>query len=415
MDNVTHTLAGLAVAHAALYLRAGRTPAPATRPLQLATLLTSALANNAPDLDFIYSGITAGKLGYLLHHRGHTHTLLAVAPLGLLALGSGVLLARLLGQRLSRSELRFLLGVALFGGVLHVALDFLNNYGVHPFWPLDNHWYYGDAVFIIEPWLMLTLAGVCLGASTRAVARGLLAFIAAALLLLVWQQSGAGGLVPLPLAWLLTLSAAAWLAWMRWAAPAWRRWSGALMLLGGFGLQVATRQLARAELQGALGSSPGFELATLVSTPFPANPLCWSMLAAGQQGDGYVVQQATVAALPALLPVSACRWPTPATSAPLQPTTLPEEAGSAVTWGRELRAPLQRLRELAREDCVARAFLRFARVPFWIEKGERVRLIGDLRYDRSEENEFAELALSADAPCPRFEPPWRPPLPLLDR
>ena len=86
-------LAGLAVAHAALYLRAGRTSSVSSRPLQLATLLTSALANNAPDLDFLYSGITPGKLGYLLHHRGHTHTLLATVPLALLALGCGVLLA----------------------------------------------------------------------------------------------------------------------------------------------------------------------------------------------------------------------------------------------------------------------------------------------------------------------------------
>ena len=89
------------------------------------------------------------------------------------------------------------------------------------------------------------------------------------------------------------------------------------------------------------------------------------------------------------------------------------EPSAAVAWGREFRAPLGRLRELAREDCVARAFLRFARVPFWIVRDERVQLLGDLRYDRSDENEFAELRLTPGAPCPRFEPPWQPPLPLL--
>jgi inner membrane protein len=414
VDNVTHTLAGLAIAHAALYLRAGRTPSGATRPLQLATLLTSALANNAPDLDFLYVGITPGKLGYLLHHRGHTHTLLAAAPLALLSLGAGVLLARLLGQRPSRAELRFLLGVALLGGVLHVAADFLNNYGVHPFWPLDNRWFYGDAVFIIEPWLMLTLAGICLGASTRNLARSLLVLPIAGLLVVVWRQTGGSApLVPLPLAWLLTLGSLAWLAWMRWAAPSWRRWSGALVLLGGFGAQLLTRQQARAQLEQTL-SAMSFTQAGLVSTPFPGNPLCWSMLAVGEHAGEYIVRQASVAALPALLPVSACRWPQPSTTAPLSPPrALPAEPGQAVAWGREFRAPLGRLRSLAQQDCVAHAFLRFARVPFWIAEGERVQLLGDLRYDRDEENEFAELQLEPGAPCPRFTPPWRQPLPLL--
>jgi inner membrane protein len=416
VDNVTHTLAGLAVAHAALYLRAGRTSSVSSRPLQLATLSTSALANNAPDLDFLYSRITPGKLGYLLHHRGHTHTLLATVPLGLLALGCGVLLARLLGQRLSRSERWFLLGLALFGGLLHIGLDFLNNYGVHPFWPLDNRWFYGDAIFIIEPWLLIALAGICLGASTRTIARSLLALLIAGLLAIVWGQTGGpGALVPLPLAWLLTLSALLWLGWMRWATPAWRRWSGALALLVVLLAQLGTRQQARARVERALSEEAGFALSSLVSTPFPANPLCWSMLAVGEQSGEYIVRQVTVASLPTLLPVDACRWPSATTTAPLQPLRPPPgEPSSGLAWGREFRAPLARLRELARQDCVAHAFLRFARVPFWIAQDEHVRLIGDLRYDRSEENEFAELQLDRQAPCPRFEPPWQPPLPLLD-
>ncbi len=39
----------------------------------------------------------------------------------------------------------------LFTPLLHIAMDFTNNYGVHPFWPVDNRWFYGDSVFIIEP------------------------------------------------------------------------------------------------------------------------------------------------------------------------------------------------------------------------------------------------------------------------
>jgi inner membrane protein len=30
-------------------------------------------------------------------------------------------------------------------------MDSLNVYGVHPLWPFDPNWYYGDLVFIVEP------------------------------------------------------------------------------------------------------------------------------------------------------------------------------------------------------------------------------------------------------------------------
>jgi hypothetical protein len=236
------------------------------------------------------------------------------------------------------------------------------------------------------------------------------------LLLLVWGQTrGPGAMMPLPLAWLLTLSSLLWLSWMRWAAPAWRRWSGGLALLLVLLTQLGTRQQARARLELALSAEVGFELTSLVSTPFPANPLCWSMLAVGQRGGEYIVRQAMVASLPALLQVDACRWPSTTTTAPLEPARSSlAQRDATLAWGREFRAPLADLRELAQKDCVARAFLRFARVPFWVAHGAHARLIGDLRYDRSDENEFAELRLEPGAPCPRFEPPWQPPLPLLD-
>jgi hypothetical protein len=59
---------------------------------------------------------------------------------------------------------------------------------------------------------------------------------------------------------------------------------------------------------------------------------------------------------------------------------------------------------------VAAAFLRFARVPFWLHEGGRASLIGDLRFDRSSALEFAELLLVPEPPCPRNVPPWLPPL-----
>src|SRR5262245_7443512 len=68
LDNITHTLTGLVVADIALQRAEWRTPRQADH-FRGAVFAASALANNGPDLDFVYTGITGGKLGYLLHHR----------------------------------------------------------------------------------------------------------------------------------------------------------------------------------------------------------------------------------------------------------------------------------------------------------------------------------------------------------
>jgi inner membrane protein len=31
-----------------------------------------------------------------------------------------------------------LVGMSMFGTFLHLAMDFLNSYGVHPYWPVDS-------------------------------------------------------------------------------------------------------------------------------------------------------------------------------------------------------------------------------------------------------------------------------------
>src|SRR6187431_3293449 len=41
------------------------------------------VAANAPDVDLLYTGLTEAPLGYLLHHRGHSHTLPGLIALGL--------------------------------------------------------------------------------------------------------------------------------------------------------------------------------------------------------------------------------------------------------------------------------------------------------------------------------------------
>ena len=53
--------------------------------------------------------------------------------------------------------MRSLLLLSYLGVLSHVALDWLNTYGVRLLMPFDGRWFYGDTLFIIDPWLWLTL------------------------------------------------------------------------------------------------------------------------------------------------------------------------------------------------------------------------------------------------------------------
>jgi inner membrane protein len=48
--------------------------------------------------------------------------------------------------------------LACFLGVLsHPALDFLNTYGVRLLEPFSHQWFYGDTLFIVDPWIWIML------------------------------------------------------------------------------------------------------------------------------------------------------------------------------------------------------------------------------------------------------------------
>jgi inner membrane protein len=391
--------------------------APPLTPRQKGALLTTAvLANNAPDLDFVYVGITGGKLGYLLHHRGHTHTLAALPALALLCIAIAALGFR--SWRPAHSpparplpELARLGAVAVAGGVLHLLMDFGNNYGVHPFWPVYDGWFYGDAIFIIEPWLMILLIAMAGGVGTSRWLRAALLSLLAALLALAFSVAIAGPRLALALGvfglpWVLTL----WRVNARWR---WRLGGASLAVL--WLVLLGTRHVARASVRDALAAHDvELELAELVSTPAPGDPLCWSLLAVQRSQRRYVVREALASGWPWLSSAARCSHMNDGQTAPLQPSSLEPADSRRLVWGPEFQAPLGELASLRRESCVARAFLRFARVPFWLRSSERFTLVGDLRFDRSSAVEFAEQPLALDAPCPRFEPPWLPPLGELE-
>jgi inner membrane protein len=161
MEPVTHFLTGACIGRAGL----NRKTAYAT--------LTAVLAAEAADLDVLWG--LAGPVEELKHHRGITHTFIAVPVVAAAAVGVVWLWDRGLrawrlrkAGTLSKSSnvpaipLRWgwLYLTALIAALSHLLLDWLNNYGLRPFFPFNPRWYAGSIVSIYEPviWALLAAA-----------------------------------------------------------------------------------------------------------------------------------------------------------------------------------------------------------------------------------------------------------------
>ncbi len=46
-------------------------------------------------------------------------------------------------------------------------MDWTNNYGVRPFLPWSSRWFYGDLVFIVDPYILLLIGGAAFLATRR--------------------------------------------------------------------------------------------------------------------------------------------------------------------------------------------------------------------------------------------------------
>jgi len=63
--------------------------------------------------------------------------------------------------------------IALIAMSTHPALDYLNSYGVRPLLPWSGEWFYGDALFIIDPYLdLILLIGILVGVRSPKTKRG---------------------------------------------------------------------------------------------------------------------------------------------------------------------------------------------------------------------------------------------------
>jgi inner membrane protein len=158
MDNLSHSVVGLAVGE--LVHRSLSQEIDTSRQCKRRRLLLFSCwsASNFPDLDYFLTPLLPAPLGYLLHHRGHTHTLIYAIPQAVL-LAAMIWLFWPAARKVLKESGTARRGVAItltLGFALHLLMDYLNSYGIHPFHPFDSRWLYGDMVFILEPmfWIL---------------------------------------------------------------------------------------------------------------------------------------------------------------------------------------------------------------------------------------------------------------------
>lgn len=392
MDNISHTLISVGLGTAI----GRRLPAAGQR----AAIWTAVIAGNIPDLDIVTSMFARqSKLMYLLHHRGHTHTILYALLIGL-AVGwiAAWISQKNITEPIERKKVRTkLLLAGLLSALLHLFMDWWNLYGIHPFYPFNNQWYFGDAIFIVEPMIWLALVPFCLRISQRKGYRILICLVPlfSAGLALSFQAYGL-------LAALVSVLTVA-LVWDR-KKPA--HHSGFIICSTVIAAFFAGSMVAK----GPVGSLPALPAgATFIDSalaPAPGNPFCWKFYTVSLDGSDYVVRTGVFSHLPAIVSPDRCYLERGIDgTAPTTPVISEQPNFAGISEYRIAREELKSLMT----NCEFRAFTIFARMPFFAKTAPEP-IFGDLRFDNEPGLGFSEFTLTPGADCPGLvQAPWIPP------
>lgn len=398
MDNLSHSVVGLAVGeliHRSLAQEPDSNRQSVRRRL---LLLCGWAASNFPDLDLFLTPLLPAPLGYLLHHRGHTHTLLYAIPQALLLLGAACLWPSV-RQLLKESALARTgtLAAVCFGLVLHMMMDYLNSYGIHPFHPIDSRWLFGDMVFIVEPFFWIIFGTPLVMMVQNRFVRVLLSVPLAGAPVFFAMK----GYLPWgSLAVLLSLGFAT--AWMQIRAGPHRRHvivaafcaSLVFVLIQGTASETG-KVLVTSTVQAKHVGSIVLDVAM---TSYPTNPLCWNFVSVeSNEHDGSFTLRRGIASLsPSIMPAHAC-------PAPLSAERVDPNGDPTIAFLSEDSGSLAQLRRLRNENCHVDAWLRFARAPLLGDEE-----LSDARFGWRQGNNFTTIRIDAgrNQKCSGFVPGW---------
>ena len=262
MDPLAHTLAGATLAETRL-----RNWTPLAAPALI-------LGANAPDIDAVTMFVSRDlALGF---RRGWTHGVLAMVVLPIVLTLLLLLLDRAVARRRGReprARAGPLLALSTLAVVSHPLLDWLNTYGVRFLMPFDGTWFYGDALFVVDPWVWLLLGtSVVLARSTSPVGAAAWIVLGVATTSLITGFEGAPAATRL-----LWCAGVAAIVWLRLAG----RWAGRIQRLATLCLSAAALYVVimvaaslLAERQaGAWLAERDDTPVEIMASPAPGNPL----------------------------------------------------------------------------------------------------------------------------------------------
>ncbi len=381
MDNLTHTLIG--GAYFSLLPKRLRTKS---------AFVSATIASNLPDIDVLLRAIP-GKthFDYLIHHRGYTHTFLLALPF---AFALAWMIHRWMKDQVPKLTLTLISIGAVF---LHFFADYWNDYGIHPFSPFWNQWFYGDSIFIVEPYLWFTLLPMIVSIIISKPAKRTFQFIFVLAFGLLWF-SDAVALVP---AIALTVTAIFWSIYFYRPRKTWPAVVFCAAVIGLFFVNShQVRNLIRAPLTQA------GQVLDIESAPAPGNAFCWRSIAHVRNGDQNLIvfSQVTLWSLPLSCKLARS---TPQT-APFHAFTV-ETNDPRINWLGVHFFKQSEFDSLAERSCTFRRLLGFARFPFFKKTGPDQYVAGDLRYDREPGSGFSEVEFALPDDCGGKTSPWNPP------
>jgi len=323
-------------------------------------------------------------------------------------IGGGALL-----RMKSKSSWPFL--AALAGVALHLLMDATNDYGVHPFYPLTNDWFYGDFLFLGEPLVsapLLPYLAIALGLPSRHMPW------ACSLLGLAWMGGyGVGS------GWLSGWGFAVALSWLGLHIAIQRRfvrarpaWAGCALAIGLF---WGCAQIARARGNDAIASlGDGQTSKDVITTPQAANPLCFRLITVVRSGDRFDVRLGVTSLLPTLVQPNNCFDPP---GGPVPQSVCLEETegkeGDPIHWRASFTGSVSQFEAWAAQSPGVDGTRHFLRAPFWgpdarvtncktagvHARGPKL-VIGDMRVDYKKECldhfcKYAFLPCTSELPC----------------
>ena len=143
MDNLTHSLVGAVL---------GRMGLKRLTPYAMPALIISA---NLPDIDSFVAPLFGEQP--VAVHRGFTHGVGGLVTMPFLAAAIILAWERLRPSKYGPIKLAGLLICCFVGTSSHPLLDFLNTYGTRLAEPFSHRWFYGDTLFIMDPWIWIML------------------------------------------------------------------------------------------------------------------------------------------------------------------------------------------------------------------------------------------------------------------